>query len=199
MERTTGVKSLPASDHTALAERTLRTLARQSRLRSSMHIGGEANLVALTSVVETYVDNVLRALIAESDVARHPFIAAMYSELEDHIFQSWTNRYRWLSDGFAISVSGSTPEQEMHTLVELRNCIVHGNGRLTDRQVRDLPKMIELEHQLSRVLHVTVERRRIHLSERTFISAVQVCRAFVVALDGELRMQHPDLRVGPSA
>lgn len=184
-------------DQTVLAERTLRTLARQSGACSSGEVDGEVSLVALTSIVEAYVDNVLRVLIEESDVARHPFLAAMYSELEDHIFQSWTDRFRWLRDGFRVSISGSIPAQDMHTLVELRNCVVHGNGRLTDRQVRDLPKMIELEHQLSRVLRVTVESRRIHLSEQTFVSAVHVCRSFVVALDRELRTQHPSLRIGP--
>jgi hypothetical protein len=186
---------LPNSDHTDLAEATLLTLGRQAQVFAGEGQAIAEQIVTVTSAAEAYIDGVLGVLISECDLARHPFIAQMYAHMEDLIFQSWTERFRWLGSGFGVSIKGTAAAQDMQTLVELRNSIVHGGGRLTERQSRNLADLLELERRLRQVLDVSVERRRIRISDSTFDRAIRICRTFVVTFDDELRTRHPKAKL----
>ena len=171
--------------------RTLARAAAQTASEASVETGGL--IVGVATTVEAYVETVLRELIRESGYADHPFTKAMYAELEDSLFQSWNERFRWLKSGFGISIAGTAAAQNLGTLVELRNALVHGGGRLTDRQSRELTDLVTLEQRLAQVLDVDVENRLVRFGPETGQRVVTVSRDYVIALDAEVRTRQPDV------
>lgn len=178
-----------------LAEGRLRELA---VLAADVPIDAEQQaqvVLTVATLAEAYSEAVLRQLIIASSRDLGPFARAMYAELEDRIFQSWEERHSWLAKGFGIKLAGSRHAQDLQTLVDLRNALVHGAGTLTDRQSRDLGKLVHLETSLRRTLDVHVERGRVHLTESTGHMAVSIARAYILALDASSREAHPGARI----
>jgi len=149
----------------------------------------------VVSSVEAYVDSILRTLIAASGYNQTAFFRAMLAELEDKIYQSWAERHSWLKKGFSVSIAGSAAAYDLLTLVDLRNALFHGNGRLTEKQSGGTAALIDLEHRLWRTLEVRTENRVVHLASSTGGRAVGVARAYIFALDTEVRLKQPGARV----
>ncbi len=178
----------------ALAETRLRqlaVLASQLPVRVDQQLG---LVLEIHTIAEAYVDAILQALIAATEVDRTAFGRAMLAQLEDRIFASWKERHDWLAKGFGIRVQG-TVKQDLLTIADLRNAIVHGNGRLTERQSRDIVRLVELENRLYEVLDVRTERREVYLGRATGEKSVAIARAYIQALDAEVRSQHSNARI----
>ncbi len=173
----------------ALAEERLHALA---ALGGQLD-GADAGQIVLTTVTwtEAYVDALLRALIAQSGYKDVPFAEAMFADLEDRIFQSWPERHAWLNRGFGISIAAEKAYSDVATLIDLRNALVHGNGRLTERQCRDVNAMVGLEVRLRATYDVRVERRQLFLGPDTGGAAVLAVQAYILKLDAEARRLHP--------
>src|SRR5579859_291694 len=93
-------------------------------------------VVTCVTCVESHFDRVLRSLIAVSGVGENKFFNSMYEAIRDDIFKTWDSRLKWLDDGFGVAISGDSAIQDFRTMVDLRNAIVHGRGRLTEMQQR---------------------------------------------------------------
>ncbi len=176
----------------------------ETRLRQLASLAGERDLgpqhqsqVVLTvaSIAESYVDGALTALIAVSGYDTSAFGRALFAALEDRIYQSWSERHDWLQRGFSVSVAGTAATQDLLTLAELRNAIVHGGGRLTERQSRELGPLIALEERLQKSLQVRTENRYVYLTKETRLRAIKAAREYILQLDAEIRRQHPSVRV----
>ncbi len=178
-----------------LAEARLRQLSVLAADRGLAPVDQGQVVLTVVATVEAYVDEVLRELIASSGYDYSAFGRAMLHELEDRIYQSWRERHGWLDKGFAISIAGSAAAQDLLAVVELRNAIVHGSGRLTDRQSRDVANLIKLEHRLQEVLDVRVENRTVNLASSTGIRAIEVARVYILALDAEAGLKQLTRRV----
>ena len=173
---------------TELTDEALSTLGRLAAEAATAALNDTSTLaVATTATVEGYVDGVLRRLIDSSPYQTSAFLKMLVAEMEDRIFQSWSERFRWLRGGFGLMLEGSSEKKRLDVLIELRNACVHGNGSLTERQCRDVAALLALERQLGNVLGVTVVRRRLIFSSSTARRAVTVARDFVIAFDDELR------------
>lgn len=170
-----------------LAEARLRQLAVLAADRRLAPVDQGQVVQTVVATVEAFVDEVLRELIASSGYDSSAFGRAMLHELEDRIYQSWRERHGWLEKGFSISIASSAAAQDLLAVVELRNALVHGFGKLTDRQSRDVPTLIRLEHRLQRVLDVRVERRKVNLASSTGMRAIEAARVYILALDAEAR------------
>jgi hypothetical protein len=118
------------------------------------------------------------------------FGRVMFEELTDRIHQTWSERHTWLSRAFDVHISGTAASQDMMTLVELRNALVHGAGRLTHRQTRGVGALIELEKRLQVLFSVRADSRGLVLAPDSATRAVEVARAYILALDAELKTQH---------
>jgi len=178
------------SDVGRIAERRLRELAVLAA--DARDLAEQAQTVlTVATIVEAYAESVLRELIVASTYDSDAFGRAMHAELEDRIFQSWEERHTWLDKGFGIRLAGSRDAQDMQTLVGLRNALVHGAGHLTDRQSRDIAKLVALEGDLYRVLDVSVERGQVHMARSTGPRSINVARAYILALDAASRRAHP--------
>lgn len=152
-------------------------------------------MLTVTGMVEAYADGVLGRLIAQSGYDATTFGRAMLAELEDRIYQSWLERHAWLDKGFSVRVTGTPAAEGMQTVVDLRNALVHGNGKLTDRQSRDMAALIALEGRLWRALAVRTERGIVHCSSTTGVKAIGAGLAYIRALDAEVRLKQPQVPI----
>jgi hypothetical protein len=173
-------------DVRALTEEGLDQLAAMVQELSTLHPPIRHTVIAATTVAETFVDSSLALLIESSGIGKSPFGAALLQTVGDGFFQGWPDRLHWLNKGFGIEVGGTTAGQNLQTLIELRNALIHGGGTLTDRQSRDVPSLLELERRLRRLLHVQVEGGRISFVGPTDVVALQVVRTFMLEFDERL-------------
>lgn len=127
-----------------------------------------------------------------------PLARALHEEVEDSIFRTWEARRKWLSNGFGINVSGDKEAQDFDAVVNLRNSIVHGDGRLTDLQVGRFKDLFRLKEQYARVLSATVSGRAITLTPEVALKAATVSRDFVLHFDRVLLGRFPTLVVRAS-
>lgn len=176
-----------------LTERVLTALGKMASSLEADSPPVEHTVIGAIIEVEAYTDHVLRRLIECSGVTDIPLGRLLVSQNQDSFYQNWKNRYFWLRNAFDVSVTGTSAEQDFATLVELRNAIIHGGGRLTEKQTRDIKQQIALERRLDQVLKVQIEGQELINLDGTDSRAIKVARTFVLLLDGETRRVHPDL------
>ena len=141
-------------------------------------------VVEVTTVAETFVDRLVAQMVESSGVGATPFGQALLEATREDMSRTWDARYGWLKRGFGLQAGGSTQGQDLRTLVDLRNALVHGGGRLTDRQSSDLSKLIPLEKRLRELLAAEIEGRRVRFVGPTDWKAVGIVRAFILWADG---------------
>jgi hypothetical protein len=173
---------------TRAAEETLRLLAStaQDLLRAPARPRDVVISVVTTS--EVYVDRMLDLLVEASPIEQSDLGRAMKAAYQDQFHQNWPNRFKWLKDGFGVSISGTREGQEFDTLIALRNSLIHGGGTFTATQSREVGKRIALERDLSARLHVHSGSRALGLSTSTARSAIEISREFVLRLDARFML-----------
>lgn len=174
------------------AEQALRRLVALSVRADTTPTDSRDIVISAVSITESYVDRVLRTLVDASGISQVPFALAMFDELRDVVTRSWDERFKWLRKGFGVALSGDAAQQDFQTLVELRNAIVHGEDRFTDRQTRGLPSLVQLERRVYRVLLVEASKDGFLFGPETSGRAVSVARTFVLAIDDAVRRAHPN-------
>lgn len=107
----------------------------------------------------------------------------MLTHLEDQFNQSWTARLRWLASGFGISLAGTEVDGDRATLVEARNAIVHGGGKLTARQTRSVGDALDLQRRLRDRMNAELVGHSLVLNELAIRWSLEVARAYVDALE----------------
>lgn len=143
----------------------------------------EHSLISICAILEVYVDSSLQGLIKASGVAQQRFGQAMLTHLEDQFNQSWTARLRWLASGFGISLAGTEVDGDRATLVEARNAIVHGGGKLTARQTRSVGDALDLQRRLRDRMNAELVGHSLVLNELAIRWSLEVARAYVDALE----------------
>jgi len=154
-------------------------------------------IVALVTLAEAHVDRCIDALFAASPVLDLPLGAALFREVKDSIHRTWRSRYEWLSTGFDVKVSGTRPAQDFDTLVELRNTIVHGNGRITDLQSSNANRLASLKAGFRQTLGIESLGRRVVLGPGVETTASRIGCRFITAFDEQLTTCFPALDVEP--
>jgi hypothetical protein len=143
----------------------------------------ESLVVACTTAVEAHFDRVLNELINRSQATSNLLFDALLTATRDDIFRSWDARLNWLNKGFGIAIATDAPTQRYRLVLDLRNSLVHGNGQLTDFQIRNFNRAHELRRQMNLHLGVQFNGRRLLLMGDTGAKAVEFSREMVVHLD----------------
>lgn len=164
-------------------ETCLATISRLYDQRETGRLADESLVIACASAVEAHFDRVLTVLIQRNQSRGNQFFEALLGEVRDDIFRAWDSRLNWLKRGFGISIAGDAATQNYRCVIELRNSLVHGEGRLTDFQVRDFSRACELKRQMSLHLGVQFNGRTILLMPDVGIKAVRLSREMVRHLD----------------
>lgn len=174
--------------------RCLDELTQISLVVSGSEVMAEWVVSSVVTSVEAHFDRVLIALINASGIESSRFAAALLNEVSEKIFASWRARLDWFKKGFAISVAGDKPIQDLILLTELRNAFIHGNGELTALQGRSLLGLLQLKKKLSTSLNVGFQGNRVTVGPDVIAVAIKIARDAVVHLDSALRVEYPDLR-----
>lgn len=166
-----------------LSEDALRAI---SELGSSSP-SSQSVVIGVATTVEIYIDHLLATFIRESGVQTSRFGSALVAETSDSMRQSWANRLKWLRDGFGLDLAGTSVQNEMQTVIDLRNALLHGDGKLTPHQTRSLNKQLALERQLEKVLAVVSEAKRLRLTTATAGRSKSIAREYIIYIDDRLQ------------
>lgn len=159
------------------------------------HDGIRASVVSCATLVEAHVDRVLKHLFNSDEAMRLPLAIKLHAEVEDSIYRSWESRRKWLSSAFEVNITGDKQTQDFNAVIDLRNCIVHGDGRLTDLQIAKNKDFFRIREQLPRVLEVALNGRMVILTTDTPLKSATVSRDFVLHFDHAVLRRFPNLSI----
>ncbi|MFI7140835.1 hypothetical protein ACIBQ5_24810 [Streptomyces massasporeus] len=125
----------------------------------------------------------LKHLFDSDEAMSLPLGRKLHAEVEDSIYRSWESRRKWLSSAFGVNITGDKQTQDFNAVIDLRNCIVHGDGRLTDLQVAKHKDFFRIREQLPRVLGVGLNGRSVILTPETPLKSATVSRDFILHFD----------------
>lgn len=174
------------------AELVLGNLARLHEDVYSKDVPTQYVVITASSESESFTEKILSTLLESSVVNTNRLGSALIADNWSQFFQNWDARLKWLWRGFEIP-NGTTQVQEVRTLVELRNSIVHGGGNLTRMQTGSLNKQLALEYRYRHQLDVTTEGGRLDFGSKTRIRAIEIAREFVFHIDNSARQRFPDV------
>ncbi|MEU0028785.1 hypothetical protein [Streptomyces sp. NPDC006335] len=129
------------------------------------------------------MDKVLKHLFDSDEAMTLPLAKKLHAEVEDSIYRSWESRRKWLSSAFGVNIAGDKQSQDFNAVIDLRNCIVHGDGRLTDLQVAKNKDFFRIREDLPRILGVGLNGRIVIITPDTPLKAATVSRDFILHFD----------------
>ncbi|MEU2909378.1 hypothetical protein ACFYM3_18320 [Streptomyces massasporeus] len=188
-----GGADLSAGPLTTSGEKTILEIASLISRATEHDIG--SNIVNFATLAEAHVDRALKKLIDLSGALENRVGHQFYKELHDSIYRSWDSRYKWISQAFDVSIAGAKFAQDFKLLIELRNAIVHGGGRLTAMQTAKIPQMMKLKDGMSRILHAEIHGHDIFLDQRAANAAAKVCREYIIQFDTAVISLHKSFDV----
>lgn len=178
-----------ASTH-AITEDAIRSLNRIDG-RWNNDIGGQ--IVAVTSRVEALADRFIDLLVLESGVGSTQLGKNLLREYNDSFHQSWPARNGILKKGFGIQAASMPIWDDMELVIEVRNAIVHGDGGLTNRQLKDSASLITMRKRISKLLHSDIQGRMVRLSDEAGVLSAEIAIKYAVALDEAVSLVRPAL------
>lgn len=184
-----GEKQLILDGLSTSATATLKEIA---RLQLSNEVP-ERTIVLIATLGETYFDGMLTSLIALEDGSRSAMYEALLGDVRESIHSSWPSKFEWMRKGFGLSLQGMRGVQDFNCCVDLRNLIIHGNGRLTRMQTKQFDKSIELRKSLERVMNVTMQGNRVIVDFASAQAGIRIARSFVTCVDREILAKYPTL------
>lgn len=166
--------------------RSTRSSVKRSRLRlesdqfDSDQPHRQLTLLRLVSIVEEFCADQLHEL-GEADMQPHASRSRqiIWDRTSADVTGSWHKIRGAFKDWYSITPSWEGVED----LIEARNAIAHGLGRLTRRQRRvEQSTLAKLQRA-----KISVEGDRIVLAEVDLATAAQTCRTLIYELDGEIQ------------
>ncbi|MFE6735980.1 hypothetical protein [Microbacterium sp. NPDC057650] len=140
-------------------------------------------VLRVSSIAEVYVDELLNELTSRYLKGTSDFEISVADMVSTQFRQSWPERRKWLSNSFGISLAGTAIEQDFQLVIDLRNAIAHGGGRMTFNQRKDLSKQLALQDSLMRRLGTDCDGDRIVCTATTITSAIHITSQYIRELD----------------
>jgi len=144
----------------------------------------QSTLFRLASIVESHV---VGQLVARSEIhapePRTPILDDIYVNAEDRAIGSWPQIEASYKQWLGIKFSRSPNWTHIQALNNARNAIAHGLGDLTRRQARKNSN--QLKQSLQQV-GVSVDGKRIVISDSAIMQAARTTRTFIYWLDERL-------------
>lgn len=137
------------------------------------------------SITEVRIDEMIDSLIELHPHAQTDFGSYILDRMRSGFHQNWSNRIEVLRRGFAISPVSQTISQKFDQLVNLRNALAHGDGRLTALQTARPSAGIELRRSIERTFGIAVAGRELRLNHGAGAVAVTVACDYLLAMDIE--------------
>ena len=144
-------------------------------------------IVRTATLVEAHVDRLLDIHTANAWAPATAIEDYAAGELRTQMHQSWPSRKTWLKQAFAISFAGTAEDNQFSLLVELRNALVHGAGRITDLQSKALPSRLSLEKALISTFKINIVDGAVRATPESSATVLRVARSYLIRLDLESR------------
>lgn len=185
MGRTAGIEP---GHLTASGEQCLR---RVTELSAS---GGPAQqlVTSIATAVEVHLSSVLDRLIRTSVVAGERLGGALLAKVGDDIQRTWDSRADWLKEGFGLQVKEDASYGDFSLVVDVRNAVVHGAGRLTDYQMRSIERTVALRRDLDRRLDIDAHSE-LRFGPSSLAKITEAVRKYVLFFDRHLLKSYPGL------
>ena len=183
---------MSASDElhrTELAEnalRNLRLLDEEIRANTSSL---QPLILGICTQAEVFVDRIIGFLLDASVLWQDPLGSMLLTQVGNDYSKGWSSRNQYLR-AFSLPIAGTAEGQAMATVIDLRNAMAHGDGRITNFQASKLTSQLDLEKRLARQLGVQTIARRTLPGPQTRSLALSITRKYIELLDSEFRKQH---------
>mgnify|MGYP001028699958 CR=1 FL=1 len=174
------------------AERALRSIA-----ESSAQINPDFAVFRVSSIVEVYVDELLESTVARYFGDATPFERSVADHIDTQMRQSWSERRKWLKSSLGVDLSGQAVEQEMQIVIDLRNAIAHGGGRVTHLQKKVLQKQLSLQRDFEAKLGAFCDGDRVTCTDATLRLASKIATRYVHAIEEGIEQAKPGANSEP--
>lgn len=138
---------------------------------------GQGCFLRMVSIVEVYVDIVCTTLFQESVPTTHDLIRRLVEDAELRASTTWNERKSAFSVYHKILLGEFRRWSELDAVIEVRNSIAHGLGKLTPRQ-----RGSNVQSKMSQI-GVIVSDGNIAIDEASLRQCRDICIEFVRYLD----------------
>jgi hypothetical protein len=149
-------------------------------------------VTSIVTAVEVHVSSVLDRLLSTSEIVKDKLGAALLAQVGDDMQRSWDSRADWLKNGFGLQVKVDDSYGDFNLVVEVRNAVVHGGGRLTVFQTRGIDKTVALRRDLDNRLDVDAGAD-LRFGPQSIDKMVEAVRNYVTFFDGHVLSKYPEL------
>jgi hypothetical protein len=156
-----------------------------------LHLPVEQLITTIGTIVEAHTSRVLEELLLMSEVSHTRTGSILLEEARDKLDATWESRADTLKNHFDVEYKGTGPYQDLLIVVNARNAVVHGDGHLTRRQLRNVNQLQKLRSDFRKKLTASI-RGRIHFTATSGRQAMVIARAFVFEFDSLLLQKHPN-------
>lgn len=185
---------------TPSGDRCVAELAEILRAATREHTVSAQLIIGTVTIVEGHVNRLLELIVRASGGIDTSFSRAALRALEGEIYRTWDSRLRWIADCMESGISlGDVEVQDFKSVIEVRNALVHGHGKLTSSQARSITQLVELRARLRQRLNIELVSTRLVLHTSTPDRVSAIGRAFVKYLDGRAIMEYPALKLATDA
>ena len=144
--------------------------------------------VALVSEVEAFVDQLIEQLAFAQVVLEgraNEFLDRITAQFVADSTRSWDGRMQGFRDVAQIKLGDFPDWSQFMGVLDARNALTHGLGRLTRKQIRT-PMAISKRLQS---IGISVDSGQLQFGPATWALAVQVCSSLVTWLDQAVQAQ----------
>jgi hypothetical protein len=139
----------------------------------------QAVLLRLVSISEAFVDTLQIELLSEKVIPNTQTLTKLVAAAEVESSRNWPARDKAFKSYHSIALNKLDCWKELIAATHVRNSIAHALGALTAKQRgnSNLPTDVKL-------IDAEVAGGRMHISEMTLSTVTDVCRKFILSLDG---------------
>ncbi len=122
----------------------------------------QTSLIRLISIIETYVDAVSMYRMNELVDSQAALIPLLLRDFELTSSSSWQSRHDSYREYHGLNLRNLTGWEQIKAGIEVRNCLLHGMGKLTAKQ-RQQTKLSTTVKSID----VTIDSNQMHIGART--------------------------------
>ncbi|PCC43887.1 hypothetical protein CIK65_04645 [Brevibacterium aurantiacum] len=143
----------------------------------------EGAIVGAIATVEAYVDATVKRLIDMDSRTRSQLGNYLIDQYISELSRNWKSRHSVLRDGFGVFVESESVAQNLKIVVDVRNALMHGDGKLTDLQSAKWKSVVALRRDMANRLDIELQGRRLVLGEDSVKLACSILIEYVLQLE----------------
>lgn len=148
-----------------------------------------AAIISAIATVEAHVDATVKLLTDMDRQTRSKLGNYLVDQYESDFSRNWKSRQSVLRDGFGVFVESERVAQDLKIVVDVRNALMHGDGKLTDLQSAKWRTVVTLRRDMARRLDIELQGRRLVIGEGSAKKACSILIEYVLQLERSIYTQ----------